>query len=138
MSARQPVTVVHSTKLKRRSRPVRGRQKPQFKGMKASLDANLPRDLAVAFPVGVLLGDDRIVHRRLDLSGGVDRARGDSVLSGRRVWPVERPDLPGVFGLLAFDRWSPASIAVIDLDLDAVDRRAPCRADDAIVRARPG
>ena len=33
-------------------------------------NANLPRDLPVALPIGLLLGDARIVHRRLHIAAG--------------------------------------------------------------------
>ena len=46
-----------------------------------------PGDLAVAFPVRLLVRDDRVRHRRLDVAGGVGRPRGDGVLPGCRVRP---------------------------------------------------
>ncbi len=35
-------------------------------------DAHPPRDLAIALPVGLLGGDQRIIHGRLDVPLGVD------------------------------------------------------------------
>ena len=94
-----------------------------------------PRHLAVAFPIGVLLRDDRIVHRRLDLPGCVDRSRGDRVFSDGGTWPVERPDLPCVFGFLAVIDGCRHPWPVVDLHLNAVDRRPPRNTNDAIIRA---
>ena len=58
-------------------------------------DAYLPRDLPVAFPVGLLVRDDRVIHRRLDIALGVDRPRSDAVFSRRGLVPIQRPLLPG-------------------------------------------
>jgi hypothetical protein len=51
-------------------------------GQSLSGDADTARDLAVAFPISVLFGDQGIVHSRLNLPCSIDRAGGDSVLSG--------------------------------------------------------
>jgi hypothetical protein len=45
--------------------------------------ANISRNLTVAFPIGFLVGDTRIVSYRLDIAGGVDRARGYAMLARR-------------------------------------------------------
>src|SRR4030095_3566732 len=93
-------------------------------------DANLARHLAVALPVGVLVGDARVVHGRLDLSTPVDHPRGNSVLARRWSRPVNRPDLPGDLGLLAAVDGGRQPRPGIDSHLHAGDRGAPGGADD--------
>src|SRR6266568_8580119 len=48
-------------------------------------DADAAGDLSVALPVGVLAGDPGVVLRRLDISLGVNGARGDGVLAPGRI-----------------------------------------------------
>jgi hypothetical protein len=83
------------------------------------------RHLAVALPVGVLVGDARAVHGRLDVSGPVDRPRGSRVLARRRSRPVERPHLPGEFGIFAAVDGGRQPRSGVDSCLDAGDRGAP-------------
>ena len=59
-------------------------------------DVDAPRDLPIAFPKRQLVGDPRIIHGGLHVAGCVDGARGDGVLAGRGLIPVQAPDLPGV------------------------------------------
>src|SRR3990172_11084876 len=97
---------------------------------RALSDTNLPRQLAVRLPVRLLPHEHRIVHRRLDLSGGVDGPRDDGVLAGSGARPVEVPELPGVGFILPFPDRRPAPVAVVDPYLDAIDRSAPGGAVD--------
>src|SRR4029434_10526362 len=103
--------------------------------MRWSSDANLARHLAVALPVGVLVGDARVVHGRLDLSTPVDRPRGNSVLARRWSGPVNRPDLPGKFGVFAAVDGGRQPWPGVDSCLDPSDRGAPAPggADDPII-----
>jgi hypothetical protein len=47
----------------------------------ASADAHSPRDLPVTLPVGALVDDRRVVHRRLNPPRSVDSPRTDAVLA---------------------------------------------------------
>ena len=47
-------------------------------------DLHAPRDLTVAFPVGFLVGDHRVVWRWLDGTGRIYRTRCNRVLTGCR------------------------------------------------------
>jgi hypothetical protein len=111
-------------------------------GLEAYLqsDQNLARDLSVALPKRVLVDDLRVVHRRLDVSGGIHRARSDGVLA-RCGTPSDGPEFPRELARAEVERRSyPA--AAVNLDLDARDLSAPGRAGDAILRTwwitRPG
>lgn len=46
-------------------------------------DPNVTGDLSVAFPVGFLVGDDRIIHCRLNCADSVSRPRGNRMVAGR-------------------------------------------------------
>src|SRR6266498_2975964 len=46
-------------------------------------DAHLARDLAIAFPVRDLVGDQWIVYRRLHVPVGSHRTGGDGMFAGR-------------------------------------------------------
>jgi hypothetical protein len=96
-------------------------------------NANPPRDLLVALPIGALLRDARIVHRRLHIPRRIDGSRGDSMLARSRVLPLQGPDLPRKFSVLtAVDRCRHPR-APIDLHLHPLDGGTSGRADDAIL-----
>src|SRR5215475_9780410 len=99
----------------------------------ASSDLDRPGDLPVRFPVSALAGDERVVLGRLDVPGLVDGPGGDLVLPGTGGRPVEVPELPGelVLRTLVDERGLPR--AVVDLHLDARDRRTPGGSVDAVL-----
>src|ERR1700722_16341044 len=102
------------------------------KATHTSYNSNLTRNLTVAFPIGLLVGDNRIVHRRLHVAGGVDCARGDAVLA-RRSGPVEMPEPPGEWRIVRLRqrRFHPGTI--VYLHFDCGDRRwSPRHTGDSV------
>src|SRR5260221_8182882 len=83
----------------------------------------------------MLLCNDAVVHRGLNIPAVINRARPDRVLPGTGLRPVERPDLPGKLGLLAMIDGRRRPCSVVDLDLHLCDRCAPGGADDSVVVA---
>src|SRR4051794_31992182 len=59
------------------------------------------RHLPIALPIGALVGDQWVLHGRLDISLEVHRTRGDPVLARCGRIPIDGPDSPGMISLLA-------------------------------------
>src|SRR5688500_4724564 len=54
----------------------------------------LPCDLPVAFPVGDLIGDQRIILCGLDIAVRIDGTRGDGMFTRLGIIPLQRPEAP--------------------------------------------
>src|SRR5437879_1712732 len=97
-----------------------------------SNDVHPSRDLTVAFPEGDLVRKARILGCRLDVSCGVDGPCSDGMLARLRIGPVERPERPGILGLLRAIQLGGLPRAIVNLHLHRADGRAPRRAVDAV------
>ena len=53
-----------------------------FPALATSRDADVSRDLAIALPVGLLVGYDGVIHRWLDVASGIDGSRSNCVIAG--------------------------------------------------------
>src|SRR5688572_11462790 len=79
-------------------------------------------NLAVALPVGLLVGQQRVVRGWLDVATRRSRSRRDGVFTGSGRGPIKRPEGPGEFGAVIGTQRGRLPVAVVDLHLHAGNR----------------